>query len=168
MRRKILVIVGTHEQQFDRLVKASDALAKNHDVFIQSGYSDYQPQIAEFEKMVSFKKIETLTKWADIIITHGGPGSILDALKIKKVPIVIPREKKYGEHVNDHQVQFAEYLKARQKIISTNNIEELEKMIDNYEKLTKDILVDSQFNTKEFTKKLEELTISLIDTSKKK
>ena len=44
---------------------------------------------------------------ADIIITHGGPATFMSAITNGKKPIVVPRQEKFGEHVNDHQVDFA-------------------------------------------------------------
>ena len=47
----IFVTVGTHEQQFDRLVEAVDRLGENGDfdeeIIIQIGYSTYKPRFCK-------------------------------------------------------------------------------------------------------------------------
>ena len=40
----IFVTVGTHEQQFNRLIEYVDRLNLDEDVFIQTGYSTYIPK----------------------------------------------------------------------------------------------------------------------------
>lgn len=50
---------------------------------------------------------------SDIIITHGGPATFMGAIAKGKKPIVVPRQEKYGEHVNDHQLEFAEQVSGR-------------------------------------------------------
>lgn len=126
--RNIFVIVGTHEQQFNRLVKVCDDL-KGYNVFIQTGFSDYLPKNASFLPFLSFQQMQEKLAWSDIIITHGGPGSILDALRFNKVPIVVPREKRYGEHVNDHQVEFCEYFSSEGAITCLRDVSKLESLL---------------------------------------
>lgn len=106
----IFVTVGTHEQPFNRLVKAVDMLKLNgkitESVFIQTGYSTYVPQACEYKDFISMKQIDKYMQQASIVITHGGPSSFVMALQYNKVPIVVPRLSKYNEHVNDHQLTF--------------------------------------------------------------
>lgn len=117
----IFVTVGTHEQPFDRLIKEIDLLKKNNDikddVFIQTGYSTYVPQYCSHAKLLSYEEMNRKAKESRIMITHGGPASIMLSLQYGKIPLVLPREKKYNEHVNDHQVDFCKFLSER-----TNNI----------------------------------------------
>ena len=48
----IFVTVGTHEQPFNRLVKAIDKLKKDgvitEDVIMQTGYSTYEPKSVSY------------------------------------------------------------------------------------------------------------------------
>ena len=106
----IFVTVGTHEQQFDRLIKEVDRLKKENliqdEVFIQTGYSNYSPKYCEWEKIISYEKMNQMIEESDIIITHGGPATFMGVIAKGKVPIVVPRQKNFGEHVNDHQLDF--------------------------------------------------------------
>lgn len=113
----IFVTVGTHEQQFNRLIKAVDELAADgtikEEVIIQKGFSDYEPKHCKAHKLIGYKKMQKYYDDARIVITHGGPASFMDALKRDKTPIVMPRLKKYGEHVNDHQDYFCKEVEKR-------------------------------------------------------
>ena len=44
-------------------------------------------------------------KKADIVVSHGASGSIMKALNAGKKVIAVTRLEKYGEHINDHQIQ---------------------------------------------------------------
>lgn len=108
-RKTVLIIfatVGTHEQQFNRLIEAVDGIADCNDVFIQTGYSTLVPKHCEYAPMIGYDDMVKKIVSADIVITHGGPGSIMLALEMGKVPIAVPRLKAFGEHVNDHQLAF--------------------------------------------------------------
>ena len=132
----IFVTVGTHEQQFNRLVEYMDMWAENHDekVIIQSGYSTYEPKNCEWKKLLPYDEMNNLIEKARIVITHGGPSSFVAPLMIGKTPIVIPRKKEFGEHVNDHQVRFCRQVEDRMgSIIVIEDINELGELIDTYE-----------------------------------
>lgn len=113
----IFVTVGTHEQQFNRLVKAVDDLvadgAIKEEVIIQKGFSDYGPEHCKSYKLIGYKDMQKYYDEARVIITHGGPASFMAALERGKTPIVVPRLKKYGEHVNDHQDYFCREVEKR-------------------------------------------------------
>ena len=74
----IFVTVGTHEQQFDRLIKKIDELKKDgfikEEVFIQTGYSDYEPKYCKWSKLIPYKEMEQKVKEAAqsamVIIDH--------------------------------------------------------------------------------------------------
>ena len=106
----IFVTVGTHEQPFNRLIKEVDRLKKEgiitDEVFIQTGFSTYEPQYCDWKKLISYSEMDNYMTHSDIIITHGGPATFMGAIAKGKKPIVVPRQEKYGEHVNDHQLEF--------------------------------------------------------------
>lgn len=110
----IFVTVGTHEQQFNRLIEEIDKLKKEQiitsDVFIQVGFSDYQPQYCEWKQFLSYDEMNSLMKKSDTIITHGGPATFMNVIANGKKPVVVPRRKKFGEHVNDHQLDFCKRI----------------------------------------------------------
>ena len=134
----IFVTVGTHEQPFDRLVKCIDDLKAQgvitEDVFIQTGYTDYEPQHCQWSKLLPYSDMEKYVKQARIVITHGGPSSFIMPLQVGKTPIVVPRQAQFGEHVNDHQLAFALEVEKRQKnILVVQDIDRLADMITDYD-----------------------------------
>ncbi|WP_144478117.1 glycosyltransferase [Cytobacillus oceanisediminis] len=162
----IFVTVGTHEQAFDRLLKKMDELKESgklkDDVFIQTGYSDYTPRFCEYKNMIGFDEMYHMTSEADIVITHGGPGSIMLPMSMNKKPIVVPRQHKFGEHVDDHQVLFSKRLEEENKILAVIDIEDIEEYIFNYDKYKgNNVALDS--NLPSFIKRLDEITDSLMN-----
>ena len=134
----IFVTVGTHEQQFNRLVEYMDKWAAEHDeeVVIQTGYSTYEPKHCKWQKLFPFQEMSKKVEDARIVITHGGPSSFIAPLQIGKTPIVVPRRYCFDEHVNDHQVKFCKEVENRMgNIIVVEDIEKLEEVIAGYDKL---------------------------------
>lgn len=132
----IFVTVGTHEQQFNRLVEYMDKWADEHDeeVIIQSGYSTYEPKTATWSKLIPYSEMVKKVNEARIVITHGGPSSFIMPLQAGKTPIVVPRKYEYHEHVNDHQVKFCKEVEIRMgTIIVIEDVEELGSIIEHYE-----------------------------------
>lgn len=150
----IFVTVGTHEQPFDRLLKAVDYLVEKgvitEEVFIQTGYSTYIPKNCKWSKLLSFDKMNELMEKADIIITHGGPATFMSAIAKGKKPIVVPRLEKYGEHVNDHQLDFSKQVRDRYKsIIVVEEVVDLENYVNQELKNNDNILSNNKrFNTR--------------------
>jgi len=132
----IFVTVGTHEQPFDRLVKEVDRLKGEklveNDIFIQTGYSAYQPQFCRYKDFIPFQEMMERMREADLVITHGGTGSIMLVLYQQKIPMVMPRKKKHNEHIDDHQVLFCKTMEAKKKIIAVYESEDLGPAIVNY------------------------------------
>lgn len=136
----IFVTVGTHEQQFNRLVEYMDRWAAEHDeeVVMQIGYCTYEPKIAKWAKLYPYSEMVKKVDEARIVITHGGPSSFIMPLQIGKTPIVVPRQYKFNEHVNDHQVKFCEEVESRMgTIIVVGNVEKLGSVIENYDEMKK-------------------------------
>lgn len=153
----IFVTVGTHEQQFNRLIKEIDEIKKNHDigdVIIQRGYSTYEPLYCEYSDFFSYDKIEKYMEEANIIITHGGPASFIAPLTLRKKVIVVPRQVEFHEHVNDHQLTFCKEVAIRGlPIIVIENINDLKETILNY---NNDQKIQFESNNKNFVKSIEE------------
>lgn len=162
----IFVTVGTHEQPFNRLIKKVDDLVTDGDikekVIIQTGFSTYIPKHCEAHKMMSFDDMQAALKKARIVITHGGPSSFIEALQFGKVPIVVPRQEKFHEHVNNHQVEFTELIAKRMNnIIPVYNIDNLKKIIDDYDEIAETKNSGESSNNKQFNEKLEQVVIEL-------
>ncbi len=129
----ILVTVGSQKFQFDRLLKKIDELIEEKklkdNVFAQIGNSNYLPKNYEWVKFLDRDAFQEKIEEADIIITHGGTGVIIKSLKLGKKIIVVPRQKKFNEHVDDHQLQIAKEFDG--KFVETVlDIEELEEKIE--------------------------------------
>ena len=113
----VFVTVGTHEQQFDRLVKAVDDLKADgtldEPVYIQTGYSTYEPVHCDHSQFVPFRQMKSFMEGADVVITHGGPSSFIEAMAAGKVPVVVPAGGDLDEHVNNHQADFVRIVAER-------------------------------------------------------
>lgn len=136
----IFVTVGTHEQPFNRLIKAVDELKRDgvitEDVIMQTGFSTYEPKYCEWSKLIPYQDMIKNVEKARIVITHGGPASFIMPLQIGKTPIVVPRQYQFNEHVNDHQVEFARNVAKRMgTIILVEDISKLNDVITNYDEI---------------------------------
>lgn len=163
----IFVTVGTHEQPFNRLIKEIDRLKAESvikdDVFIQTGFSDYRPKFCKWNKLISYNDMSDYIEKADLIISHGGPATFMEALSKGKRIIVVPRLKKYAEHVNDHQLDFAikvEQLYNNLKVV--NDVSELSYLIA---QASENTISKNVFNSnnEQFNKKLNSLVKELVE-----
>lgn len=157
----IFVTVGTHEQPFDRLVRYVDELvasgAITEEVIIQTGYTDYEPKHCTWSKLLPYPEMVKNVAEARLVITHGGPSSFIMPLQVGKTPIVVPRQEKYGEHVNDHQLLFALEVEKRQKnILVVSDIEELAETIKMYEEKANQLSAGMQSNNHKFIESFTE------------
>lgn len=158
----IFVTVGTHEQPFNRLIKKLDEMVENKliqdEIFAQIGYSTYEPKHYKWSKFLSSDEMDHYMQEATTVICHGGPATFMKSLSLGKKTIVVPRQKKYDEHVNDHQLVFAERVKDKgYSIIPIKNIEDLE---DALSKTDSNEIGFSSNNDKfiqEFEKKIQDL-----------
>ena len=130
----IFITLGSQKFQFNRvLIKVDELVEKGllkEQVFAQIGYSDYKPKFYEYKDFLDredfFKKMEL----SNIVITHGGTGAIIGALKKEKKVIAIPRLAKYGEHVDDHQIQIINEFESLNLIEPVYNIDKLSDAIN--------------------------------------
>ena len=162
----IFVTVGTHEQPFNRLIKKADDLVVDGDikekVIIQTGFSTYVPKHCEHHKMMSFNEMQQALEDARIVITHGGPSSFIEALQYGKVPIVVPRQEKFHEHVNNHQMDFTKLIVERMNnIIPVYDKKKKKNTIDDYDKIAKTKNHGESSNNKQFNERLENIVADL-------
>lgn len=124
----IFLTVGT-QFPFDRLVRAVDeAVDRNlvHDpVYAQIGTSSYRPRNFESVTFLDKHKFDELCRRSSAIISHAGMGIITLALEYNKPLLVMPRLKKHGEVVNDHQVAIAGKLTATGFALAAKNSKDL-------------------------------------------
>lgn len=105
----IFVSLGTNDKSFERLLLKIDkeiSLGNIRDkVIVQSGFTKFSSENMEVIDLMPMDEFKKNIETCDILITHGGVGTILDGLKLGKKIIAFPRLSKYKEHANDHQVQ---------------------------------------------------------------
>lgn len=130
----IFVTVGSQKFQFNRLLKEIDKLVENRiiqdDVFAQCGVSDYKPINYDYKDFLTQEEFKEHMNSADIVITHAGTGAIITALKNEKKVIAIPRLSKYGEHVDNHQIELINEFKELNFIEPIYEISELKEALE--------------------------------------
>lgn len=139
-RQMIFITLGSQKFQFNRLLKMVDELIEkgkiNEEVFAQIGYSDYIPVHYKYKKFLDRENFAAMEELADLIITHGGTGAIIGAVKKGKKVIAVPRLAKYKEHVDDHQKQLIEQFKNQNLIYGISDCDELEKGLEFIKKVS--------------------------------
>lgn len=139
-RPLVLAIVGTDHHPFDRLVEWLDAWSRSsagsdpdgdHDVrvLVQVGTSA-APSHAESVTSLGYDELQALIAEAAVVVTHGGPGTIMDVRRRGLLPIVVPRRQALGEHVDDHQVAFTERIASTGAILLAHDEAELHDLLD--------------------------------------
>ncbi len=112
----ILVTVGTNEAPFDRLVGVFDApgggdrVGEAEEVLLQHGASLLRPAGATCVDFLPFDDLVAAIRRARVVVMHAGVGSIMTALANGKRPVVVPRLRRYGEAVDDHQLELGRRL----------------------------------------------------------
>lgn len=129
----ILVTLGTQKFAMNRLVEAMDKLAaklKGEEVFIQTGNSTFKPVNCQYSQFVDSSEFKKMIEECSLLITHAGVGSIMTGINAGKPVIVVPRLKKYGEHVDDHQTQIAKAFCDKGCVICCEDVSQLRECID--------------------------------------
>lgn len=125
----IFVTVGTQKFQFNRMLSKIDELISKkvitEKVICQSGYSTYNPKNYKSFNFLDSKEYKNYINSSNLLITHAGVGTILEAKKDNIPVIVIPRMKKYGEHVDDHQIQIARDFDKKGLVLKCENLNDL-------------------------------------------
>lgn len=125
----IFVTVGSQKFQFNRLLKQVDELIGKEniidEVFAQIGVSDYKPKNYKYKDFMTQDEFNDYISKADIIITHAGTGVIINSIKKEKKVIGIPRLAKFGEHVDDHQIQLIKEFTEMNLISAVYDVEDL-------------------------------------------
>lgn len=131
---------GTQKQSFHRLWQQLQPVLSSGDWIIQAGHNSWSSERSNVQ-VIDFVEQEQLQHWieeADLIITHAGAGSMLQALYYHKRIIAIPRLAKYGEHVNDHQLELAlkfEHLGYLKVLTEADSLSSLLPLMDEFHPL---------------------------------
>lgn len=125
----IFITLGTYPLPFKRLIESLDVLFGKglikDEVFAQLGYTDYIPKYIPYTKLLGKDEFDNTIKNASALIGHAGIGSITLALEYKKPLLVMPRLKKFHEHVNNHQLDTALKFESLGHVLVAYNEDEL-------------------------------------------
>lgn len=113
-----LVVLGTDHHPFDRLIDwaATAQVELGWSIAVQHGSTAKPPDVLESFDYLAPKELAWRMSEADVVVCHGGPGTIAMCHGVGKRPIVVPRDPDMGEHVDDHQKRFADLLAKRNEI----------------------------------------------------
>ena len=126
----ILVTLGTQDQKFYRLLDALENSKIKDKIIVQAGgSSDYQSKKMQIFRFIDYKDMEKYIDDADLIITHGGTGSIIMPLQKGKKVIACARLEKYGEHINDHQKELVSVFAEEGYILEFNDGDDIDELI---------------------------------------
>ena len=128
----VVVSVGTDHHRFDRLVGWMDEWAGEHPqskVIIQRGGSPNTVH-CESHELIPHGELCELFAAASVVISHGGPSTVMDARSAGRFPIVVPRDPARGEHVDDHQLRFGRHLAHHGLAVVATEREPLERAIE--------------------------------------
>ena len=158
----IFVILGTQDKQFPRILKSLEKEIKNGNIkekiIVQAGSTKYKSKYMEIYDYLDMKSFNNYINEADYIITHGGVGAILDSIKKNKKVLVVPREQKYDEHENDHQIQITERFTKMGYILPCMDTKNIASKIEELKKFNPQKFVS---NNKKLIKKIEEFIDNL-------
>lgn len=130
----ILVTLGTQDKSFSRLLATVEKAKKEgiitDRVVVQAGYTSYQSDVLEIFDLIPMEDFNALLEKADLVITHGGVGSILTALQKGKKVIAAPRLSKYKEHTNDHQLELVDVFAKENYLLPLKDFTQFEKIYE--------------------------------------
>lgn len=134
----ILITLGTQDKEFRRLLDmVQEQIDKKNikdKVVVQAGHTKYESKDMEIFDLIDRQKFSELISECDILITHGGVGSIINGLKNNKKVIVAPRLSKYDEHMNDHQLQITANFSKAGYILPLYENDDLGKILEKADK----------------------------------
>ena len=130
----IFVTLGTQDKPFSRLLEAIEAQIEKgnikEEVIVQAGCTKFESKHMKLMDLISPEEFEEYIRKCDLLITHGGVGSILTGLNHGKKIIAAPRLRKYKEHTNDHQLQIVEKLANDGYILELKDFTKLGKILE--------------------------------------
>jgi len=129
----LVAVVGTDYHRFDRLIGwIDDWLRRQHPApraVVQHGRSA-PPVRAEGQSLIAHSTLQELMASATVVITHGGPATIIEARRLGRRPIVVPRDPTLHEHVDGHQQRFSRWLAAQDLVTLCETERELMSALD--------------------------------------
>ena len=130
----ILITLGTQDKSFKRLLEAVqtqiDNGVINERIVVQAGCTKFTSKDMEIFDLITYDKFDDLISKCDLLITHGGVGSIITGLKNNKKVIAAARLEKYKEHTNDHQLQIINNFSKSGYILALDDFSKLDEVIE--------------------------------------
>lgn len=136
----VFVTLGTQKQSFKRLLDYIEESSLDDEIIVQAGHTKYESKKMKIFDFIDYETMGEYLKKADLIITHGGTGSVVTPLKLGKKIIGCARLSKYGEHVDDHQTELVGIFADEGYILEIKDGETLDYILKRLEK----------FNPKEY------------------
>jgi len=129
----ILILLGTQDNSFHRLLdKVQELIDKKvitEKVIVQAGRTKFESKDMEIYSLMPEEKLREIMEKSDLVITHGGVGSIVMALKMGKKVIAVPRLSAFGEHINDHQIQIVDSFNKQEFLIGLTELDGMEEAL---------------------------------------
>ena len=123
-----LVSVGNALQPFPRMLDAVCAIAHTlpQPVIVQYGHTPFGCRACQGHAFFDMPTFEGHMAKAELVILHGGAGSVINAIRAGQVPVIVPRRAEFGEHINNHQVEFARQLAQQERVVLVEDLSELQ------------------------------------------
>lgn len=158
----IFVTLGTQDKSFERLLKdiqkQIDLENIKEKVVVQAGFTKFDSKDMEIFDLISMDEFDRLMNECDLLITHGGVGSIISGLKKNKKVIAVARLAKYKEHMNDHQKQIVDNFSEAGYILKYDENDDLKEILDKIKTFKPKKYVSNTDNMiKLVTEKIDEL-----------
>ncbi len=148
-----LVTLGTQHQEFTRLLDYIEKSDLKGEIIVQAGYTKYESKRMKIFDFISYDEMEKYIDKSDLVITHAGTGSIVMPLKKDKKVIACARLSKFGEHVDDHQVELVDVFYTEGYILKIDEDTSLNDVLKNIKDFKPKKFVS---NTKKFIENLEQ------------
>jgi UDP-N-acetylglucosamine transferase subunit ALG13 len=120
----IFVTIGTAEP-FDRLLRAVGEVDTDEEIVVQAGPSTARPEGPTYVDYLPYAELVEKVRNSRVVVSHAGVGTILTVLAQGKRPVVVARQKRYGEAIDDHQDELARRLADEGLVVLLENPEEL-------------------------------------------
>jgi len=162
----IIVSVGTDHHPFNRLIDWVDSWESEQDVkfVIQRGTSKESTKWKS-DSLIAHNEILEMFAMSQVVVSHGGPSTVMDIRKSGKMPIVVPRNPEFGEHVDNHQMLFAEHMMKSDIAKVANSKDELFELIGQAISNPNDFVISKQEGFLPGVLKFGEVLDGLLDTS---
>ncbi len=127
----IFVAVGNPHNPSMRTLEAVEKMAAEgffgeEPVVIQSGHNpDFRPKVCRAVPFMDMEEFGRHISEARIVICHAGAGSLSHVIGTGKTPVVVPRRLKYGEHIDDHQMELLEAFASKKLLVPAYEVEDL-------------------------------------------